>query len=247
MNNTQTEFSNSHGEPPTFIKWLMWIFHKHTWQNHPILAAIAVVFILGTAVVGIFTLKNHISGVQYSATHIQKPDQTKSEKGHIAKKDIQEQITLENLFKRDFNNLFRLNNTGFIKSLTTDGEKDTPVSTQLYLDFAGKSKFLGYYIPLSPNAYMACKTIPYIYKDTMKSLESQAVISGGIVTEFKMTEEKDLVFTGRIYIYHVNSFSHKQLADLEEFYESQGLSVAFRGPAYLMMMQQSENRQSSKK
>jgi NitT/TauT family transport system substrate-binding protein len=38
-----------HADPPSFAKWLMWIFRRQTWRDHPIIAIIASVITLSTA------------------------------------------------------------------------------------------------------------------------------------------------------------------------------------------------------
>lgn len=49
--------ATDHGEPPIFVKWLIWLLRKDTWKEHPFLApigAVIVVFIGLGAVYGMF-------------------------------------------------------------------------------------------------------------------------------------------------------------------------------------------------
>jgi hypothetical protein len=67
----------------------------------------------------------------------------------------------------------------------------------------------------------------------MNDLESSSEVIGGFSTDSRMTSSHELVFSGRIYIYHEDFFSLQQLASLERLYESKGLSVIFRGQSYM--------------
>ena len=142
--------------------------------------------------------------------------------------------SLHDLFKTDFNTL--LSKPTEIKAKLINNNTITIYATE-YFDFQGKSKFLGYYIPpsgLSDNSYIACKLILDEYKNTMNHLESNTVIVGGFTGDSQQTSSKDLLFSGRVYIYHDDMFSLQQLAALEREYQSRGLSVVFRGNEYLV-------------
>lgn len=143
--------------------------------------------------------------------------------------------SLEKLFRNDFPNLMRSYSGRNLGIKDDTGEKTITIGEQLYLDFPGKSKFLGYYIPLRPDSYDICAFMAGEYLTTIRDFESKTKISGGHVAEFSSTSQKELVFTGRIYIYHEYTLSHQELADLEKLYRSKGVSVVFRGPAYLSL------------
>lgn len=142
---------------------------------------------------------------------------------------------LHGLFDNDFNTLLRSGQDRNIGAKSKDGTKEITVkiSEKEYLDFQGKSKFLGYYVPYSPVAYGICEYLPDLFKISMEELESSAEVKGGFPWDSHQTSSRELVFSGRIYIYHENDFTLQQLAALERLYESKGLSVIFRGPAYL--------------
>lgn len=50
-----------------------------------------------------------------------------------------------------------------------------------------------------------------------------------------MTNQDDLVFTGRIYLYHEADLSIQQRASLIQMYRARHLDVQFRGSDYLIM------------
>ena len=47
-----------HGEPPGFVKNLMWLFRKRTWKEHPMPAAVALVIMISGALVAISQIIN---------------------------------------------------------------------------------------------------------------------------------------------------------------------------------------------
>ena len=47
-----------HGEPPGFVKNLMWLFRKRTWKEHPMPAAVALVIMISVALVAISQIIN---------------------------------------------------------------------------------------------------------------------------------------------------------------------------------------------
>lgn len=168
--------------------------------------------------------------------------QTKPEDQPDVKSSTTELPSLEKLFRSDFPNLMRSYSGRNIGIKGESGEKTVTIGEQMYLDFQGKSKFLGYYIPMSPDPYGICAFMADEYLTTIRDFESKASITAGHVTEFSSTSQKELLFTSRIYIYHEFTFSHQQLADLERLYKSKGLSVVFRGPAYLSLMWNSNKK-----
>ena len=54
--------SNSidHGEPPTFAKWLIWLFRKETWKEHPFIAAVAMIIVVGVMGTAIYSVYKSI-------------------------------------------------------------------------------------------------------------------------------------------------------------------------------------------
>jgi hypothetical protein len=125
------------------------------------------------------------------------------------------------------------------KTLTSNPKRDEPGGTKItiyeqeYQDYQGKSKFIGYYIPLSPYSYKICEALSTFYKTTMDDFDSIAEIRFGRSTESTVTSASELAFTGRVYIYYEGIITLQELAALERLYQSKGVSVVLRGPAYL--------------
>ena len=115
--------------------------------------------------------------------------------------------SLHETFNKDFDTLLRSEQKRSIGVKDSDGAAEimVKISEKAYLDFEGKSKFLGYYIPHSQFAYGICEYLPDIYKITMKELESKIEVIGGHVADSHQTSSRYLLFSGRIYIYHENN------------------------------------------
>jgi hypothetical protein len=174
-----------------------------------------------------------------------KNSQEKSNKGDASVKGQPPQIPdFQKLFGKEFSTLMRMGSDRKLGIRRGTEEIIITISEKEYLDFGANSKFLGYFIPLSSpsDAYEVCKYLPDLYKTTMDELESKGTIKSGNMAESRQTSSKDLIFAGRIYIYHENDFSLQELATLERLYDSKGLSVVFRGKAYLLSMWGSVNK-----
>jgi hypothetical protein len=136
--------------------------------------------------------------------------------------------TLHDLFVSDFPNVLK-GRTNF--PITAPDGTVVTTEAQLYLDHAGKSTFIGFYVPSTSLTYKACAYLAE-HSEIPLGLAS-SVRDGGMVGE--RTPTKDLVFTGRVYVYHQDELSYAELASLTQLYESKKLSVHFRGPAYWLL------------
>lgn len=148
-----------------------------------------------------------------------------------------EMPSLKKLFDEDFANIMQQNANRKLGVKTGSVETFVLIPEKVYLDFAAKTKFVGYFISMStPSPYDVCKFLSEMPKETIKDFDNIAEVQGGHTTEISMTSSKDLVFSGRVYIYHENNFSLQELASLEQLYKEKESSVLFRGISYLQMM-----------
>jgi len=106
------------------------------------------------------------------------------------------------------------------------------ITAKLYFDFMAKSKFMSFYIPRSPHTYQSCYNLVDNYETIMQDIELGGEVLGGLANE--QTSSRELIFSGRIYIYHEDTLSLQQLTTLGGLYQSKGLSVVFRGPGFLI-------------
>ena len=158
-----------------------------------------------------------------------------SSSGELKKQSPPKQITLHGLFRTDFPHYLKTTN----KMIITDSKgKQFTIGSQLYMDFQSKSKFVGYFIPnpgYSPDiidtTFDICILLSEIYKHTF-DISKSVIITGKRIGE-ESTEEKDLIFSGRVFIYHEQELPVERIAELRKLYRSKNLDVQFKGPDYL--------------
>jgi hypothetical protein len=131
------------------------------------------------------------------------------------------------LFLGDFPGMLKIHGEN---KMTNDTGGSVTVTFQLYLDYSANSKFVGYFIPTFPDTYQVCKDLSSVDPESVaKGIRTYGGIAG------QTTEQKDLVFTGRVYLYHESELSIEQRASLIQVYRSKHLDVQFRGYDYFVM------------
>jgi hypothetical protein len=139
--------------------------------------------------------------------------------------------SLDDLFMKDFPNLFRA-----INNITLEGI-DLPMKQSVYLDFLGKSKFVGFYIPTSDpifgeKTYKMCMMLRNAVQSALDDLPKRLQMKAGFELEGNTIEE--LTFTRRVILYHEDRLSIAQSADIINAYKAEHFDVQFRGPGYLL-------------
>jgi hypothetical protein len=127
----------------------------------------------------------------------------------------------------------------YIVQLTkkADGTPDENIkmSYSVYLDFASKSQFYTFYISntnKSDQTASVAETISSNYSNMADNISSDVLVWAKDPADSESTAGHDLIFTGRIYIYHETEMSIAQRGWLETVFQSKGASVVFRGPDY---------------
>jgi hypothetical protein len=150
---------------------------------------------------------------------------------NVPLKHLDAQPTLYSLFKHDFDSTVRISGPFTVK------EKDTnktiaEFDAQIYMDFPARSKFIGVYFPrTTPDETVKQCELFADYLQGILGMQMPEATSAFVGEE--MMSSKDLIFSGRVFIYHEDSLSLEQRASLEVLYKSKNLSVQFRGPDYL--------------
>jgi hypothetical protein len=112
------------------------------------------------------------------------------------------------------------------------------IKQQIYLDFAGKATFVGFYIPISSDpisgisTYKMCMMLADQAQEALDNFARNIKMQGGWGLDANTFEE--LTFTGRVLIYHGDSLSITQKAEIINAYKPKHLDVQFRGEDYLM-------------
>ena len=108
------------------------------------------------------------------------------------------------------------------------------IETTLYRDAAARTKFLAFYIPHSNLTYDACLGLADDYGKIMDGMTSSVVVRGVFGPNSSTVEQNELVFSGRIFIFHEDELSLQQRASLDSLYRSKGLGLQFRGTEEMM-------------
>jgi hypothetical protein len=114
---------------------------------------------------------------------------------------------------------------------------DLSMKQQVYLDFLGKSKFVGFYMPVSTDpisgrkTYKMCMALIDAVQSALDDLPRRLQMKSGFGLEGNTIEE--LTFTGRVVLYHEDSLSIIQKVEIINAYKVKHFDVQFRGPDYL--------------
>jgi hypothetical protein len=139
-------------------------------------------------------------------------------------------MTVKSLFSSDFPEFYKSAISGSV--VFEDGER-VQIKTQEYEDFQGKSSFIVFYIPETSKTARVCTRLANSVPGELKTIETDrdaSVTTDGFETS---THLRDLVFSGRVYVYHETPLSLKQKSDLTEYFKRRHLDVQFRGWGYL--------------
>ena len=146
-------------------------------------------------------------------------------------------ISLHDLYKSDFSNLFKLSNELKAYVVNSDGTQGFNMSfgASISFDYSGNSKFYSIYIPKAQadQSFRLCMYLAWAYPDIMRQLSNKVFTEAKPLPSDPLISSKDLTFSGRIYIYHEDDMTFRQRAEIEELFKSNGAFVIFRGLDYL--------------
>lgn len=147
--------------------------------------------------------------------------------------------SVRELFATDFPKLKRAD-LDILISLE-NGPQQT-VKARFYLDFPEKVRFVGFFIPASDQTFeVSSKLVERVqtaWKDVKKNFSMKAYDAGG------SNSIDDLIFSGRVFLYHESALTKKQQAALIDIYASRHLDANFRGGEYLESPQQLHSQYS---
>lgn len=138
-------------------------------------------------------------------------------------------LTLRDLFLSDFATLLKMHPNDDITVNKSDGTT-VRLAYQIYYDVDAKAKFIGFFIPSADSdIFNICV---FLAREAPKLID-RFETAGGPVGQ--MINQKDLIFTGLVYIYNEPDLSITQRAALLEIYHRQKLDIQFRDLGYLAM------------
>jgi len=159
------------------------------------------------------------------------------------KAQAQNPPTLHGLFSDEFTDGFKMSGEWSI-STPTNGVL-AKGETKTVWDFDARVKYIAFFVPSCDHSYAASRALINQVDKEFESKQSQLVLQvHGFGTS---TDLKDLVFSGRVFLYHADNFTLRQLADLVDLYRAKGMSLEFRGPEYLSVQVSDWHRKHDKK
>jgi hypothetical protein len=142
-------------------------------------------------------------------------------------------ITLRTLFDSDFPNTHRVGSVLSLKETTTGAKYKVPF--RLCVDFEARSQFLIFYVDINILTRQICVLVAQNYKDAIRLSNQMVGVYSMRPSDTAETQLKDVVFSGRIFVYHEYPMNLREMAELEDFYKINGAAVQFRGPTYLAL------------
>jgi hypothetical protein len=161
-----------------------------------------------------------------------KPGERSNQDGFDVDRIEKGPLTLQKLFFTENNNALAI-----VKSLliSSPGRGEIEIKVAADFDFDAKAKFLTVYIPSSES--MSMLTSKYIcseYLDVFRLVEQSVIPSRMHGNDpFSKVSADEMVFTGRVFIYHEDEFSVEQIYSLTHTCSNHGASLQLKGPAYL--------------
>jgi hypothetical protein len=138
--------------------------------------------------------------------------------------------TVHDLYEKDFPSLVNLTYHTQLNSVAEGTKVD--IDVKISHDFASNSKFMSVYIPPSRSTFDVCASLPKLYANFLAEAAAQESVGTMDPAEPLPRRSENLTFTGMIYLYYEDELSLAQLANLEELYRTNHLSVQFRGQQY---------------
>jgi hypothetical protein len=111
----------------------------------------------------------------------------------------------------------------------------------IHIDTASHSRFLSFYIPHTPHTLTMCKLIAVKHKEW---LAVERYMEWGGPHKIEEGSSRDIMFTGRVYIYHETAMSLQQMAAADAALRAANLKPEFRSTSYALLV--GSSRQSRK-
>jgi hypothetical protein len=140
------------------------------------------------------------------------------------------EIILESLFATDFSNLIKFT---IADSIDFEDGQRVPLRSQEYANFAANSSFVGFYIPNTPLTFRTCVRISNSVPIFLGNIRSSVGASGSFDGGETNSRLSNLVFSGRVFIYHEWPLTIKQKSTLVDYFNEAHLNVQFLGIEYL--------------
>lgn len=134
--------------------------------------------------------------------------------------------TLREYFDTDFQKVLNVANTLTISNATDKID----ILTRVHQDFDSNTKYLSFFIPKNPDSLQALAGL-------INNLDKALAIGDGVEVQSglpgeKLTNSKDLNFSGKIFAYCETEIENEQLEKLQAEIKPKGLYIQYRGPQF---------------
>lgn len=131
----------------------------------------------------------------------------------------------------DFERFSPLMKMAITKTLTNHHGETTDVRFQYQIDWVSNSDFAAVYLPStrypSGLAVFVCSMVPEVRAELFGMAHTALVLPGE-----RALSSKKSTFSGRVHIYHEDTLTYEELAQITRVYEAHGMNAHFRGPEY---------------
>jgi hypothetical protein len=143
--------------------------------------------------------------------------------------DSGKEPTLSSLMNADFPSLMKLHGKPVLQF--ADGTS-CEIEDVLYVDFRSGSKFIGIYVPSSPKSLQVLLSTSDIARQLGDELAKDLRVTSKMPGE-NPQDIATLTYTGRVYLYHQDHLTHRNIADIEDAFRKHNMDAVLRGPDFL--------------
>lgn len=145
-----------------------------------------------------------------------------------------DKLTLHDLFIHDFSreaNTDKIGGGWKLVAKTTG----TPLHVSYFViqKMDSNSKYLQFFVPYTRDIYNVCVDLSKYYPQALQEAGKLGIAGRGQVGDSALNRSKDLIFTGRIFVYSEADLGSEQLGKLTALYRANGLELQFRSSDYL--------------
>ena len=152
-------------------------------------------------------------------------------------------LTLPSLFAADFPDTSRFE---IGAQLMLSDNRSIEIKAKRFISFASRTKFIGFYVPHSSDTFAICEYLADGYKESLQHMDDTFKVNGQVMGESGMTSSDDLIFSGRVFIYHEDYLSPQQIGALIGLYQSKKLDLKLRSQEYVVNRNLNRDRETKK-
>lgn len=139
-------------------------------------------------------------------------------------------LTFRQIFDTDFSDKYSISSVFTV--IAPQDDKRCQLGFRILVDFSAISKYAAFFVPRFPHSHWLCGQIAENIEKFFVEIENSYLLQMTSPGDTAAMNSKDLKFSGRVYLYHEDDLSLKQLAELEELFQKHERTAQFRGHAY---------------